>query len=167
MALLKTTKLESRYGDFQALFGIDFEIHPGEIVAMIGANGAGKSTFLKTVCGLLKADRDGAGGAPAVSKPVGGREPADGRLCEAARPVEYRRDLRPFPAAEGQAPRSRHRAVRRPAADRGDRPRADEQSEAADLRRDLSGPGADRGERDLRRAAEHLRRRTDGDHRRA
>jgi len=58
MALLKTTKLEARYGDFQALFGIDFEIDPGEIVAMIGANGAGKSTFLKTVCGLLKADRD-------------------------------------------------------------------------------------------------------------
>src|SRR6185436_2052392 len=58
MALLKTTKLEARYGDFQALFGIDFEINPGEVVAMIGANGAGKSTFLKTVCGLLKADRD-------------------------------------------------------------------------------------------------------------
>ena len=57
MALLTTTKLESFYGDFQALFGVDFEIHEGEIVSMIGANGAGKSTFLKTVCGLLKADR--------------------------------------------------------------------------------------------------------------
>ena len=72
MTLLKTTKLEARYGDFQALFGIDFEIHPGEIVAIIGANGAGKSTFLKTVCGLLKADRkavvfDGA--------PIGGLSP--------------------------------------------------------------------------------------------
>ena len=58
MPLLKTTRLEARYGDFQALFGIDFEIHPGEVVAMIGANGAGKSTFLRTVCGLLKADRN-------------------------------------------------------------------------------------------------------------
>jgi branched-chain amino acid transport system ATP-binding protein len=58
MALLATHKLESFYGDFQALFGIDFEIAQGEIVAMIGANGAGKSTFLKTVCGLLKADED-------------------------------------------------------------------------------------------------------------
>jgi branched-chain amino acid transport system ATP-binding protein len=55
MALLRTNKLEAFYGDFQALFGIDFEIGQGEIVAMIGANGAGKSTFLKTVCGLLKA----------------------------------------------------------------------------------------------------------------
>src|SRR5258706_4381534 len=55
MTLLATNKLESFYDDFQALFGIDFEIQQGEIVAMIGANGAGKSTFLKTVCGLLKA----------------------------------------------------------------------------------------------------------------
>jgi len=73
MALLKTTRLEARYGDFQALFGIDFEIHPGEVVAMIGANGAGKSTFLKTVCGLLKADRDAVvfGGTPIGGLPTG------------------------------------------------------------------------------------------------
>jgi branched-chain amino acid transport system ATP-binding protein len=58
MPLLQTNKLEAFYGDFQALFGIDFDIAPGEIVAIIGANGAGKSTFLKTVCGLLKAPRD-------------------------------------------------------------------------------------------------------------
>jgi branched-chain amino acid transport system ATP-binding protein len=56
--LLTTQKLDAFYGDFQALFGIDFEIAPGEIVAMIGANGAGKSTFLRTVCGLLEAPRD-------------------------------------------------------------------------------------------------------------
>ena len=58
MSLLQTHRLEAFYGDFQALFGIDFEIAPGEIVAIIGANGAGKSTFLKTVCGLLKAPRE-------------------------------------------------------------------------------------------------------------
>ncbi len=69
MALLTTENLEAFYGDFQALFGIDFEISQGEIVAMIGANGAGKSTFLKTVCGLLDAspqaivfDREPIGG---------------------------------------------------------------------------------------------------------
>jgi branched-chain amino acid transport system ATP-binding protein len=53
--LLTTHQLEAFYGDFQALFGIDFEIDEAEIVAVIGANGAGKSTFLKTVCGLLRA----------------------------------------------------------------------------------------------------------------
>jgi branched-chain amino acid transport system ATP-binding protein len=58
MALLATHQLESFYGDFQALFGVDFEIAKGEIVAVIGANGAGKSTFLKTVAGLLKARRE-------------------------------------------------------------------------------------------------------------
>jgi branched-chain amino acid transport system ATP-binding protein len=55
MVLLTTSKLEAFYGDFQALFGIDVEIHAGEIVAIIGANGAGKSTFLKAVTGLLPA----------------------------------------------------------------------------------------------------------------
>jgi branched-chain amino acid transport system ATP-binding protein len=55
MVLLRTRALESYYGDFQALFGVDFEVESGEIVALVGANGAGKSTFLKTVCGLLAA----------------------------------------------------------------------------------------------------------------
>jgi branched-chain amino acid transport system ATP-binding protein len=69
MALLQTHGLQSFYGDFQALFGIDFEISQGEIVAMIGANGAGKSTFLKTVAGLLKAKRDAV---TFEGEPIGG-----------------------------------------------------------------------------------------------
>jgi len=75
--MLTTHKLQSFYGDFQALFGIDFEIGQGEIVAMIGANGAGKSTFLKTVCGLLKAS------PTAVTfdgEPIGGVAP--GRIVQ-------------------------------------------------------------------------------------
>ena len=51
--LLNTTALTACYGNFQALFGIDFSIGEGEAVAIIGANGAGKSTFLKTVTGLV------------------------------------------------------------------------------------------------------------------
>jgi len=53
VSLLKTERLEAYYGDFQALFGVDFEVGEGETVALIGANGAGKSTLLRTVCGLL------------------------------------------------------------------------------------------------------------------
>jgi len=53
--LLATRKLDSFYGDFQALFGVDLAIEAGEIVALVGANGAGKSTLLKTICGLLPA----------------------------------------------------------------------------------------------------------------
>ncbi|MCZ6860424.1 MAG: ABC transporter ATP-binding protein [Alphaproteobacteria bacterium] len=55
MSLLMVTDLKAFYGDFQALFGIDFEIAEGEAVAVIGSNGAGKSTFLKAITGLLPA----------------------------------------------------------------------------------------------------------------
>jgi branched-chain amino acid transport system ATP-binding protein len=51
--LLRTSALDAFYGDFQALFGVDFEIARGEIVAVIGANGAGKSTLLKSIAGLI------------------------------------------------------------------------------------------------------------------
>jgi len=52
--MLKIKSLESGYGKIKALFGVDLEVRPGEIVALIGANGAGKTTFLKTVSGLIK-----------------------------------------------------------------------------------------------------------------
>lgn len=56
--LLQTEGLEAFYGDFQALWGVDFVLQPAERVAIIGANGAGKSTFLRTICGLLPAPRE-------------------------------------------------------------------------------------------------------------
>jgi len=71
--MLTVHNLEAFYGDFQALFGIDFEVRTGETVAVIGANGAGKSTFLKTICGLMHTPADTVrfegepiGGAPAA-----------------------------------------------------------------------------------------------------
>ncbi|MDP9898685.1 ABC transporter ATP-binding protein [Variovorax ginsengisoli] len=57
-ALLTTQGLQAFYGDAQALFGIDFELAVGELVAVIGANGAGKSTFLKCLAGLVRAPRE-------------------------------------------------------------------------------------------------------------
>ncbi len=51
--MLKVRNLVARYGDFQALFGIDFDLKQRNIVALIGANGAGKSTFLKSIAGQM------------------------------------------------------------------------------------------------------------------
>ncbi|SOE88554.1 amino acid/amide ABC transporter ATP-binding protein 2, HAAT family [Caballeronia arationis] len=53
-AILETRALSAFYGDFQALFGVDVTVNSGEVIALIGSNGAGKSTFLKTLAGLLR-----------------------------------------------------------------------------------------------------------------
>ncbi|HEY3943457.1 MAG TPA: MFS transporter [Acidimicrobiales bacterium] len=52
-ALLYCQGVDASYGGVQVLFGVDFEVQRGEMVAVLGTNGAGKSTFLKTVTGLL------------------------------------------------------------------------------------------------------------------
>jgi branched-chain amino acid transport system ATP-binding protein len=53
MIILECKNLIAKYGDFQALFGIDFYIDEYETVSIIGSNGAGKSTFLKAIVGLV------------------------------------------------------------------------------------------------------------------
>jgi len=72
--VLRTLDLKAFYGDAQALFGIDFEIGKGQAIAIIGANGAGKSTFLKALAGLVKVQ------ATAVNwkgQGIGGRLPSE------------------------------------------------------------------------------------------
>lgn len=54
MALLETQDLTAFYGNFQALFGINITLNQGETLAIIGANGAGKSSLLRTISGVLK-----------------------------------------------------------------------------------------------------------------
>jgi branched-chain amino acid transport system ATP-binding protein len=71
--LLRTQGLRAFYGDAQALFGIDFKLDAGEMVAIIGANGAGKSTFLKCLTGLVKAASESIAWK---GLPIGGASPS-------------------------------------------------------------------------------------------
>ena len=54
--MLTIRKLRAGYGDFQALFDIDLDLAEGETLAIIGSNGAGKSTFLRSLAGLIRND---------------------------------------------------------------------------------------------------------------
>ena len=70
--LLEVRNLEVGYGGIRAVKGIDLEVREGELVCLIGANGAGKSTTLRAICGLLRA-REGSvryAGADIAGTPV-------------------------------------------------------------------------------------------------
>ena len=72
MTLLRVQSLSAFYGDFQALFDIDITVAQGETIAIIGANGAGKTTFLRAVAGAIAS-------APEMvvfdGKPIGDKTP--------------------------------------------------------------------------------------------
>ena len=53
MALLTVEDLQVRYGLIQAIRGVSFEVNEGEVVALIGANGAGKTTIMHSICNLI------------------------------------------------------------------------------------------------------------------
>jgi branched-chain amino acid transport system ATP-binding protein len=52
--MIKIDNIDVYYGNVQALSSVEFEVNTGEIVTLIGANGAGKSTILKTISGLIR-----------------------------------------------------------------------------------------------------------------
>lgn len=70
--LLKVSGLDVFYGDAQALWDVGFEVQEGEAFSIIGSNGAGKSTILKTLCGLKRPD---SGQIEFLGSKVEGRRP--------------------------------------------------------------------------------------------
>ncbi|TAK31114.1 MAG: ABC transporter ATP-binding protein [Chloroflexota bacterium] len=71
--MLAVRNLRVRYGQVEAVKGVDFEVNSGEIVVIVGSNGAGKSTILKTISGLLKPTE---GTITLDGKPIHGLEPS-------------------------------------------------------------------------------------------
>lgn len=69
MRLLEVKGLEVRYGGIRAVKGIDLAVDEGELVCLIGANGAGKTSALKAICGLLPST---AGTVTYAGKPITG-----------------------------------------------------------------------------------------------
>ena len=72
--MLKASGLDVFYGDVQVLWDVSFEVRQGEIVALIGANGSGKTTTLATVSSLLKPRK---GSVEYEGKPIHTRAPHD------------------------------------------------------------------------------------------
>jgi branched-chain amino acid transport system ATP-binding protein len=56
MNLLQTTKLSKRFGEMRAVDAVDFRVGEGEVLALIGSNGAGKTSLVNLISGLLRAD---------------------------------------------------------------------------------------------------------------
>src|SRR5689334_9132209 len=56
-SLLRVDSIETFYGPIQAVRGVSLDVDPGQIVAVLGANGAGKTSVLRTISGVLDAER--------------------------------------------------------------------------------------------------------------
>nr|WP_243058686.1 ABC transporter ATP-binding protein [Nocardioides sp. SR21] len=74
--VIRVQGLEKSYGDLAVLRGVDLDVAPGSIVALLGSNGAGKTTVLKILATLLKADAGTAtiGGFDVATRPADVRE---------------------------------------------------------------------------------------------
>ena len=74
MALLRIRNLESYYGPIMAIRGVSLEIESGSIVTILGANGAGKTTILKTISGVITPEK---GTIEFLDQPINGKAPDD------------------------------------------------------------------------------------------
>jgi branched-chain amino acid transport system ATP-binding protein len=89
MSLLELENIQATYGPSQALFGVDLSVDEGEVVALMGRNGMGKSSTIKVICRLLQetggrvrfAGRDLAGVASHVAAQAGLGLVPEGRRC--------------------------------------------------------------------------------------
>jgi branched-chain amino acid transport system ATP-binding protein len=70
--VLEVRSIDVSYGDVQVIWDVSFTVNKGEVVALIGANGAGKSTILKTISGILRPSR---GEILFQGEPIHKREP--------------------------------------------------------------------------------------------
>jgi len=86
--ILEVTDLRVAYGKAEALYGVSFTVLPGEVVALLGSNGAGKSTTLRAISGIL--------------------ESASGDICFAGRSIVRRRAHEILRAGISHCPEERH-----------------------------------------------------------
>ena len=187
--ILQIEGLELYYGDAQALDGISLGAEEGELVAIVGANGAGKSSLIRTIAGIESAARGPhplsrratSPGCPAIASaiwasarwPRGGRSSPRSpwrRTCEIGACCRVRVAPWPTPCARcspcsrawrAARPGGRHHVGRR-AADAGDRPLPDGQAGADHVRRALAGPGAGNGAGAVPHHSRTQRERIDG-----
>ena len=96
MTLLRVEKIEAAYGQSQALFGVDLDVAEGEVVALMGRNGMGKTTTIRAICNLTPpfggavhfAGKALKGMAPHRVAKLGIGIVPEGRRCFAALTVE-------------------------------------------------------------------------------
>ena len=96
--LLSVRNLETYYGPITAIRGVSFDVTPGQIVTILGANGAGKTTVLKSVCGAMEPQK----GIGRVRRPAAspGREP-DWVARHGIAHVPEGREIFPFMTVKG------------------------------------------------------------------
>jgi branched-chain amino acid transport system ATP-binding protein len=96
-AILSVRNLETYYGPITAIRGVSFDVKPGQIVTILGANGAGKTTVLKSVCGAMEPQK---GSVTFGGRSITGREP-DWVARNGMAHVPEGREIFPFMTVKG------------------------------------------------------------------